>query len=577
MSEDRQPLARRVLCVGSESDLRAFVSDATALAALDISVAEDTRAAGRLFEQDAPDAIVVDLQVEGEQAVVDLLHRIRKTRLGLVVPILLLSSGDKRLRGTTDAVLHFDVDEYVEKPVPADWLLFRLHDLLGGRALGTIAGPEGQTEDRPVAVLSGSEFQQGNLADTDAAALLFSFAAANRSGKLVAMRGKLVKQFWFQRGCIVAAESNIPGEAFGEWLRDRKLVSAEQVEAAKEESLRAERALGVILVAQGRIPARRMLNELRENTLAVVDTLLAWTDGHYYAEYMLDPKDAAAPEPTSVLTDLGTIVVEGVRRHYSADRARALLSRAEGPFRPARGSHFILRALPDPYEYENLLSQVDHRRPARDLLRTFPFQGPGESAAMLYGLWAVGAVLEQPPATAQQQRDPVAARVREAVAAAAREKARAATPRPPKLRAPVPPPAQAPGGVASIMSALDRVSAEVAFENGFRLFSLRQFEQAARAFDEASRLAPPSTRLLLLQAQSYLLQENPGPDELERAVQAARRAVGLDPDQADAYHWLGLALLRLGFRDEARMSLRRAVDLGSSLAHESRALLDGGP
>lgn len=575
MSDDRSPVPRRVLCVGPEADLRALATDGSALDALDVVLAPDVRSALRAFEQEAPDAVVLDFQVEAEQAVLDFLRRVRRTRLGLVVPIVVLSAGDKRVRGTTDAVLHFDVDEYVEKPVPTDWLLFRLMDLLGGRTLGTIQSPEGPAPERPVAVLSGSEFQQGNLADTDAAALLFSFAAASRSGKLVAMRGKHVKQMWFQRGCLVAAESNIPGEGFGEWLRNRRLVTADQVQVAATEALAAERTLGVLLVAHGRLPARRMLKELRDNTLDIVDTFLSWTDGHYYAEYMLDPADAAPPVPTSVLVDLGAIVVEGVRRHYRPERARALLATAEGPFRPARGSHFILRSLPDPYEYENLLSQVDPRRPAKELLKTYPFQGANPSCPMLYGLWAVGAVLEQPPSSAQTQRDPVAARVREAVAAAARDHARTARPAPRPKAAVAPAPATGPGGVATIMTALDRVSAEVAFENGFRLFSLRQYEQAARAFEEAARLAPPSTRLLLLLAQSHLLQENPGPDELERAVQAARRAVGLDPDQADAYHWLGLALLRLGFRDEARMSLRRAVDLGSALAHESRMLLDG--
>ena len=73
--------------------------------------------------------------------------------------------------------------------------------------------------------------------------------------------------------------------------------------------------------------------------------------------------------------------------------------------------------------------------------------------------------------------------------------------------------------VASIMNALDKVSAEVAYENGVKLLARRRYDEAARTLEEAVRLAPHMAKWYSTLAQAYLAMEDAGPEELDKALQ----------------------------------------------------------
>jgi TolB-like protein/Tfp pilus assembly protein PilF len=62
------------------------------------------------------------------------------------------------------------------------------------------------------------------------------------------------------------------------------------------------------------------------------------------------------------------------------------------------------------------------------------------------------------------------------------------------------------------------------------------------------------------------------PELLERAIEAERKALALDPSLVDAYNWLGGAQLALNRVDEAIASLERATDLEPSQARGWSAL-----
>ncbi|MCP4867658.1 MAG: hypothetical protein GY898_02945 [Proteobacteria bacterium] len=52
-----------------------------------------------------------------------------------------------------------------------------------------------------------------------------------------------------------------------------------------------------------------------------------------------------------------------------------------------------------------------------------------------------------------------------------------------------------------------------------------------------------------------------------------KRGAALDPRNGEPYHWLGMVLMRMGHPDEARITLRRSIELGSPHAEQSRSLL----
>ena len=553
-------------------------------------LAADAREALSLFETRKPDCVITDVELPGELSGADLIAELRRSRLGAVIPILAVSPGAKSLRGVTDAVIGHDVDDFLEKPVHGERLLWRISELIKGRPIGLVA-PGGLVVHqalRPVMLERGTDFLQGTLQDRDLATLFFSFFATSRSGKLVVMKDKEVRQIWFRRGFPVFAESNVPAEEIGTWLKTRGLVDEEALTVTRTEWSDADRSLGTLLIARGALGARAWFTQLRENVSAAIDRLFEWSEGQYYLEYHADSSSFDAPETVSTWRSPAWFVVEGIRSHYSAARCRSLFENSQGPLQVSDSAHFILRELEEPYYFENLFSQIDGRHTAQETLSRHPFDGDGRALSSLAALWVVGAIVET--VTKEQHRkqtaDPRLEAIRNAVASVTKEHPDRRNARTARIEERMERVRSRrnqkrrergqgdQGGVASIMGALEKVSSEVAMENGARLFQTRDYAGAVRAFKEASGLSPRSAQAFFMLGQSCLMLEDSGPEELMVALQALKRAVGLDPDAGGHYHWLGVALIRLGYREEARLTLRRAQELGSEYSEESRTLLD---
>lgn len=91
----------------------------------------------------------------------------------------------------------------------------------------------------------------------------------------------------------------------------------------------------------------------------------------------------------------------------------------------------------------------------------------------------------------------------------------------------------------------------------------RMLQQALDDIDRAVRMAPGEA-LFVLEKASLHYRVN----ELPEAESAARRAVALAPDFADAHRILGVCLKAGGHTAEAQQHLRRAAELGDEMAKE---------
>jgi CheY-like chemotaxis protein len=585
MSQAPTPPARKVLFVDGENLLRDVYREEARRAGFEPILASSGGDAWAEFQKALPDAVVTDLVLPGRVSGSELITRVRGNRVGNVIPVIAVAAGAKSIRGATDAVIAHDVDDYLEKPVHGERLMWRLGELINGRAIGVVRadGALAAPPPRPVVVTRNTDFLQGRLSESDIATLFFSFFATSRSGKLCLMSGREVVQVWFRRGFPVFAESNASGSEFGEWLLSRGRVDPRVLGETRQEWESSDRKLGVLLVARGAIGARSLFEETRANVDSVLRALFAWTDGTYWLEYLQDPGAMDAPEVTSLQRSPAHYVVQGARDHYPMERCREMLGSIQGSLKVAAAAHFILRELEDPYYYENVLAAVGSGVESEKLLRHHPFARDSEALSALTALWVVGGVVEELGEQGGSEAAPGVEdrvrRIRAAVAAAAKEHpeqklARDARVRQ-KLKRPAAP-AKKPrsGGVASIMNALDRVSAEVAFENGCRLLALREHARAAVAFREAAQLSPNSAQYLLKLAQSWLGDDRAGPEELDESLHALKRAIQLEPDRGEPYYWLGMVLVRMGHRDEARLTFRRAVELGAEHGDEAQAILE---
>lgn len=584
MSEAPQAPARKVLFVDGEAILREVYVEEARRVGLQALVAPSAAEAWQLFEEHQPDVVVTDLDLPGDETGEELIGRIRETPLGAVIPVVAVSPGKRAIRGVTDAVIRHDVDDFLEKPVHGERLLWRINELIEGRPIGVTQEARSSVSavDRAVMLDRGTDFLQGTLENVDVATLFFSFFATSRSGKLCVMRGKEVIQVWFRRGWAVFAESNISGMDFGDWLLARDKVEVAALEQAREEWASVNRTLGVMLVARGDIGARTMFREMLANVEAVLSRLFDWGDGHYYLEYQHAAAAYDAPEAVSLQRSPAHYVVEGVRASYDRRRCEAILRTSQGRLEVSPSAHFILRELEDPYYFENVLAGLSDGATAPKLLDLHPFDRDDDALRAVTALWVVGGILEQISEreieVAQRSvADSRAERIRKAVAsvkehpdarAARQARIRERLDRRKRRRA-----QRRQSGVASIMNALDRVSSEVAFENGCRLVAERDYESAVGALEEAVRLSPATAQYYSVLGQAYLGLSNAGPEELNRALQNLKKGAALDPQNGEPYHWLGMVLIRMGHAEEARITLRRSLELGSPHIDSTRTLL----
>ncbi len=572
---------RLILFVDGDPAVRAEYLEYASLAGYYAVVAANGAAGLRLFEQRSPDCVVTELELPGSMSGPEFISALRKRPLGAAIPILAASPGTKFLRGVTDAVIGFDVDGYIQKPLHGERLMWRIGELIRGRPIGLVDRSGGIVHDslRPVMMDRRTDFLQGSVEDTDPATLFFSFFATSRSGKLVVMRGKNVRVVWFFRGYPVFAESNVEAEEIGSRLVASELVAEDEVEAARGEWNDADRSLGVMLLARGALSARTWFREQRESVNEAIHELFAWTDGHYYIEYHLDPSSCDAPSTVSTWRSPSWFVVEGIRRHYDDKRCRGLFASSDGPLKASDSAHYILRELEEPYYFENLLALIDGRSAARDLIGRPPFSTEPRALSALAALWVVGAVVEEVNYATQLEAfvTPESKAIRIAVEKASKEhpyRRAARAGRGEERVAPVArkqPPSRV--GVESIRGTLDTVSSEVHFEQGLRLFGSRQLRDALRAFRRAAETAPEVPEYHLMLGQTVLVDDDSGPEELGLALRSLQRAVSLAPDNGAAHHWLGAAFLRLGHQDKAHTCLRKASELGSEYWDETMTLL----
>lgn len=117
-------MAERILIVDDEEPLRRFIGRNLAARGYEVLTAQDGWEALRLFEQSAPDLIILDILMPGLSGL-EVLKRIRQVSL---VPILVLTALDQEADKIT--ALDMGADDYLTKPFGVGELLARVRAAL---------------------------------------------------------------------------------------------------------------------------------------------------------------------------------------------------------------------------------------------------------------------------------------------------------------------------------------------------------------------------------------------------------------------------------------------------------------
>lgn len=170
---------------------------------------------------------------------------------------------------------------------------------------------------------------QGQLGEKLVSDLIREIAQKSSSGLLRLSHGKAIKAVFFDSGAPTFAISNISNEQLDDKLRTEGLVTAEQLERAKEQAGKAHR-LGPALVEMGILEDEQMRKLVCDQVMGIILSVFAWTQG----DYSFDERIRAAHEVTLGLTAADALL-QGAR--HAADNpevAEALVPKDAVVLRP---------------------------------------------------------------------------------------------------------------------------------------------------------------------------------------------------------------------------------------------------
>jgi DNA-binding response OmpR family regulator/tetratricopeptide (TPR) repeat protein len=542
---------------------------------------------------------------------------------GLVV---LVSAGVKDVTSVAEATLRFRSDFYLDKPFQVASLIWKSHELINGRLVGRVS-PDG----RPVPFGSGElafttdsavASQRGFVVDVDPATLLMSFFLHRRSGSLLLISGDDVRQFVFQEGFPIAADSNVHGEEYGSLAVAIGTCEGGDMVRARGAWQSIDRHLGVIAVSMGLMGARDHFRTMRLHLESVISGALALRDGEYFLEYGAMPEhfDGVA------LAELPPhYAIEGIRARYDDAQCLRRLG-LRSTMITSDAAHFIIRELDDVPYYENVLGMFTRPASVGQIMELGRVQLDDGLLQTILGLRTIGAlwVTDDSPAVCLEDVEPETIARDVELNFSRKKKKRRKKKKVPATAAPATTTPATASPVTAGEASIGRVkparrfaagrpvkekyrgevsfdplemarrrkaqprrmtreelaaspgedTAEKRFERGAQLFGRADYSTAIGEFEAAIAMQPSRATYHVFLAQCILLLPKREPDHLYRAVECLKRAIQINPRKGDPFHLLGVALVELDRKDEATFALRKALQLGTSHRKETRRLLE---
>ncbi len=563
---------RKVLVVDSDPIQRNIVENELTQAGHDVLLAETGADGLAIHTTHEPPLSIVEVSLP-DRSGTEVCRKMKDARPEGVV--LLVSPGIKDIASVADAHVSFGADYYMTKPFQVERLIWKVQELLTGRAVGRLPGITGADRSADGEVRFTTEpvagTQRGTFDDVDPATLVFSFYVHHCGGSLTLIDGMTVRQIVFGAGFPIAADSNARGEEFGQFAVDLGTCDGPDMARMREAWQSIDRHLGVVAVAEGVMGARDLYRTLRLQLETALAGALAQSTGEYYLEYGAIPPNF---DPVSLPSLPVEYVLRGIEQHYSAAACRRLLG--EWQLVASDHAHFIIRELNEYTELENVLALFGQPvglddlhdrtgvRPSDVLVRTIlalrtigalwvvddmqawtvdggRFAQTAELDPGLLGDLDISLSFED--GAPSEDGEPGDSHV--ALASAAYDPAR-----------------QDP----------DR-SAEERYERAVERFGRGDYAAAIIELDGAISRRPDRPGYHVMLGRAILLTPDRNPALIERAITHLKRAIQLDPRKADPHHFLGLALVALDRREEAEFSLRKGIRLGSRHAREAARLL----
>ncbi len=387
-------MAGYVLIVDSNVDLQNQIAAALREAGYELAAETDGAWAKRSIAVRAPDAVVLGTRL-GDGDGFRLAEQLRQDPDTSTVPIVFIASTHRGASHRAEARRRFAPADYLLTPLDPSTVVPRVAELV---ARGYARTPPPTVEDEPEfsppsetvpakpSLRDPIQTRESRLVERNAKTLVADPAkpevagtlkrtpfprvlqrlyAERATGSLLLLRETTKKIVAFAGGYPVWVRSNVPGETLGQILLEKHLITPEILAESVKRMLREKRHHGQILIEMGALSPFNLERALAHQLEAKLLEIFSWSDGKFMFKAGETPPAGAMRLERSP----AALILEGIRRHYDADRQDEAIDRYGG-HRIALASDPVLRLQDMTADASDLafIRSIDGKRPVRSLL-----------------------------------------------------------------------------------------------------------------------------------------------------------------------------------------------------------------
>jgi DNA-binding response OmpR family regulator/curved DNA-binding protein CbpA len=332
-----------VLVVESNPALARRINETLGEAHYLVSTEAELTWARRTLAVRAPDAIILNTTLSDGSGFA-LADEVRKNPATARIPIFFVASTHRGASHQAEAQRRFAPAEYFSTPLDTDRLLARLLETVPpseppeapavANYPGTAAADSEQKRERRAVETTAKHFVEGEsemhgtLARQPFARIMQRAYSARMSGALLLARGDTKKIVSFEEGYPVSVRSNMLSECLGQILLEQRLISEQALEDSLRRMKETHQHQGEVLVAMGALSPYNLSRALMLQVEAKLLEIFSWTSGDFVFKKGVPRQEA----PMRLERTPAALILEGIRRHYDAERIHRVLQPLSGKY-----------------------------------------------------------------------------------------------------------------------------------------------------------------------------------------------------------------------------------------------------
>lgn len=296
---------KSILVVEDDTSIRRFLSESLRLHGYHVHCYEDAEAALLELNNHTLDLALLDILLPGTNGL-QLCRKLRSLPGTKDLPVIMMTAFYKQADHIRDAREQYGATDYLLKPFPLKTLLEKIDALIGAPA----AAPG-----------SGRLSIEGSISEAGLPRILHNFYSLRATGLLHLENSNIKKVVYIRNGYPIFVRSNLVREFLGQMLLRTGHLSEETLETSLEVAKKNGQRHGMALVEMGLITPHQLNEILRNQILEKLLDTFSWQDGKYRFMQAREFK----PGITSIDLSPANLILQGLREYASREQILKIL------------------------------------------------------------------------------------------------------------------------------------------------------------------------------------------------------------------------------------------------------------